>query len=530
MKKHIIILLLLTLSALWPFFKKGFFESHDGEWMVIRFSAFHQTLASGQFPVRFVDRLNNNYGYPVTNFLYPLPFYLAEVPKILGFNFTDSIKIIFASSTIISVVAMFWALQLVFARNAALAGAITYLFIPYRFVDLYVRGSIGENAAFAVAPLILGSIYKIQKGQFKFLPLLALFTAFLILSHNVIAILFIPVLFLIAMVVIKKQRLIVSGYFLLGILVSSFFLIPAIWDIQYVKLSQIKVSEISNHLVNLSQLIVPSWGYGPNPAIPGGMSVQVGVVSSFIFLAACLLRFLGEIKDRVFELSILIFLIVLFLMTQAALPFWQVVPFVDVIQFPWRLLALIVFSSSLLSAYLVNYAKNKILVATLIIVAVVTSTIIYTKPRSFVERGDGFYSTNEDSTTVRDEYLPLWVKEKPQQRDSKKLYVFNGQAEIVSSQIKSANYRATVNSQNDSTIRVNTIYFPGWQVKVNGQKVDIDHSNKFGLIDFKLPRGIHEVIISYTRMPVHLASELISLTSILLTGVLLYRLWQKRNS
>ncbi len=33
---------------------------------------------------KFVDRLNNNYGYPVFNFLYPLPFYLAEIPKIIG--------------------------------------------------------------------------------------------------------------------------------------------------------------------------------------------------------------------------------------------------------------------------------------------------------------------------------------------------------------------------------------------------------------------------------------------------------------
>src|SRR3989344_6542362 len=100
MKKHLILLIFVSLIALWPFFKKGFFESHDGEWMVIRFSAFHQTLAAGQFPVRFVDRLNNNYGFPVTNFLYPLPFYLSEIPKALGFGFVDSVKITFISSTV----------------------------------------------------------------------------------------------------------------------------------------------------------------------------------------------------------------------------------------------------------------------------------------------------------------------------------------------------------------------------------------------------------------------------------------------
>src|SRR3990167_10578406 len=142
-KKYLFIILVLSLLALWPFFKKGYFETHDGDWMIIRLSAFHQTLTAGQFPVRFVDRLNNNFGYPVFNFLYPLPFYFAEIPKLLGFNFQESIKIISVLSTVFSVVAMYWALSQKFSKEASLAGAIIYLFIPYRFVDLYVRGSFG---------------------------------------------------------------------------------------------------------------------------------------------------------------------------------------------------------------------------------------------------------------------------------------------------------------------------------------------------------------------------------------------------
>src|SRR3989344_5162280 len=181
MKNHLIILILLSIIALWPFFRRGYFESHDGEWMVIRFSAFHQTLSSGQFPVRFVDRLNNNYGYPVLNFLYPLPFYFAEIPKVLGFGFVNSIKIIFVVSTVASVVIMFWALTQVFSKEAGFAGAALYLFAPYRFVDLYVRGSIGENLAFAIIPLILGVLFKIAKGSKIFLPILSISVALLIL-------------------------------------------------------------------------------------------------------------------------------------------------------------------------------------------------------------------------------------------------------------------------------------------------------------------------------------------------------------
>src|SRR3990167_387619 len=206
MKKHIVLIIVLSLLALWPFFKKGYFETHDGDWIIIRFSAFHQTLAAGQIPVRFVDRLNNNYGYPVFNFLYPLPFYLAEVPKLLGFGFVDSIKIIFVASTFASAFAMYWALIQIFTKWAAFAGAIVYIFTPYRFVDLYVRGSLGEIVAFIFPPLILGAIFKIAKGQKIFLPITAFLISFLILSHNVIAVIFLPFLLVVSLIIIKKEK------------------------------------------------------------------------------------------------------------------------------------------------------------------------------------------------------------------------------------------------------------------------------------------------------------------------------------
>src|SRR3990167_6292750 len=228
MKKYLILIIFLSLLALWPFFKKGYFETHDGDWFIIRFSAFHQTLAAGQFPVRFVDRLNNNFGYPVFNFLYPLPFYFAEIPKLLGFNFQESIKIISVLSTVFSVVAMYWALSQKFSKEASLAGAIIYLFIPYRFVDLYVRGSFGENVAFLFIPLILGSIFKVTKGNKLFLPILTFFVAGLILSHNVMAMIFVPTLFLVGMVVSKAEKLKIAGAFFVGFLISIFFWFPAL--------------------------------------------------------------------------------------------------------------------------------------------------------------------------------------------------------------------------------------------------------------------------------------------------------------
>ena len=431
MKKYILVLIILSAIALWPFFKNGYFESHDGEWMVIRFSAFHQTLAAGQFPVRFVDRLNNNYGYPVMNFLYPLPFYLAEIPKILGLGYVDSVKTVFILSTVFSTLAMFWAMLTLVSPIASLTASVLYLFVPYRFLDLYVRGSFGESVAFLFVPLVAGSIFKIAKGDKFYLWPLAVFVALLALSHNVIAALFVLFFLIMSYLVAKKEILAIVKSFLLGIAASAFFTVPAIYDLKFVKASQIKVSEIGNHLAGFDRLVVPSWGFGPDPTGPNGLSPQLGLVTITVLLSAAYLFFTKKLKGRVVVYFLAVAALITFLMTGASSPIWQNLPKIDIIQFPWRALSLIVFISAATAALVVDSSKKKFHLAAILTVGAILSTIFYTKPANFVQRDEGFYATNEDTTTARDEYLPLWVGKKPEVRASEKL-ILMGQGKIIS--------------------------------------------------------------------------------------------------
>jgi hypothetical protein len=527
-KKYILALLLLTTIALWPFFKKGFFESHDGEWMVIRFSAFHQTLRSGQFPVRYVERLNNNYGYSVLNFLYPLPFYFSEIPKIIGFNFVDSIKITFVISTLISAIAMYWALTQYFSKTASFTGSVLYLFAPYRFVDLYVRGSIGENMAFAIIPIILGSILKVSKGNKICFPVLSLSVALLIIAHNVIAILFIPIFILIAFIINKKYFLKTTLFIMIGILVSAFFWLPALFDLQFVRLSQLKVSEATDHLVPFTKIIYSKWGYGPFPSQQDGFSAQIGIIPVLIFLITLYLSFIKKQNNLFIKVLVVIFILSVFLISPFSLYVWKSVPFIDIIQFPWRILSLIVFTTAIFSANLIDKV-NKNYFWILITLAAIFSVIIYSKPKNFVKRDEGYYTTNESSTTVKDEYLPLWVKENPTTRAKEKIIV-SPESQIIEKNISQLKYSLTTVSKEESIVQVNTLYFPGFIAKLDGKHVPIDYFNPSGLIQVKLPKGTHKVIINFGRTPVHLASEIVSLLAFAFSGVLLIYEWQKQNS
>src|SRR3989344_2018785 len=183
-KHYFFILFLLLIPSVYSLFLPGFFQSDDGEWMVIRFSAFYQALADGQFPVRFLGRLNFGYGYPVADFLYPGFMYLATPLQILGLGFVNSIKIILLISMVGGAIFTFAWLSKLFDKTSALIGSIFFAYTPYHLFDLYKRGSVGEVLSIGILPFILWQLER----KSVFWTVIGIFL--LILAHNTLAVLF----------------------------------------------------------------------------------------------------------------------------------------------------------------------------------------------------------------------------------------------------------------------------------------------------------------------------------------------------
>lgn len=525
MKKHIAIIIILSLIALWPFFKQGFFETDDGEWMIIRFTAFYRTLKAGQIPVRFTDQLNNNYGYPVMNFLYPGPFYAAVVPKAIGFNYVSSIKLIFIISTIVSSFGMYIALSQLFKPFPSFTGALIYLYTPYRMMDLYIRGSLGECFAFATIPLLFYCILKFAKGKEIFTPLISLATALLITSHNVLAAIFLPILIVIAFILVKKRILKIIASFILGIFIASFFWIPAIYDLKYVRLSVLKVSDPTKHLIDMRD-IISRWWFNDKLMASDRLVPEVGIITVVAIIIGLILLFAKKERSVLLRFILITSVLSVFLTTKYSTYLWQSFQPIQVIQFPWRLISVTVFMTPIIIAFTLNRVKTKFLGVIIILISI-SSTIIYTLRINFIDKKDPYYTANVDSTTVKDEYMPLWVNEKPPKPVKK---IESQTASIENVEIRESFYKAAIRAERDSIINVNTIYFPGWYVKVNGKNTAIDYSNREGIITFKLPSGYHNVIIKYSKTPLHLISESISLIAFFGAISYFYYLWRKQGS
>lgn len=470
--------------------------------MIIRFSAFHQALRAGEFPVRFLSRLNYEYGYPVANFLYPGFMYLAEVPKLLGFGFVNSIKIIFGLSMAGSLVFAYLWLRKFFGKLESFVGALFYLYVPYHLYDIYKRGSVGEVLALAIVPFIFWQIER------KSLFWTSIGIALLILSHNTLAVLFLPVI--IVYFIFRKLSTIYYLLFTvtLGLGVSSFFWLPAIADLQYTVFSQTAVSEWSNYFVNSS---------------------LIGIPIIFVFFLTIILFLTNKIALAKHRLTVLFFIIgilSLFFSVELSKPLWNFLP-VSFIQFPFRFLSLTISCGAFLAAVSLSLlAKNlKIIMAVILLLLLGFSARQFISPSLFFDKRDTFYATNEATTTIKNEYMPKWVKALPSARPNAKVENLNGQEKINTTIISPKQISFDVYLPTPRTIQVNTVYFPGWMAVVNRKRANIDYNNQQGLIRLNLDKGQNNVKVAFEETPIRLAADLISIISF---GALLFAVIKKK--
>ncbi|MDP2649424.1 MAG: hypothetical protein Q8P10_01130 [bacterium] len=499
-KKYLLFaLLLLVIPSVWALFLPGIFESDDGEWMVIRFSAFFQAFADGQFPVRFLGRLNNGFGYPVANFLYPGFMYFGIPIHLAGLNFVNTIKAIFVFSMIGSGIFSYFWLSKLFDKVSSFFGALYFVYAPYHIFDLYKRGSIGELLAIAILPFIL------WQAERKSLFWTTIGISSLILSHNTLAVLFLAVIvlyFLLEILISKDKRDLIYRHgseLFLGLGLSSFFWVPAVFDLQYTVFSQTKVSDWAKYFSDLN---------------------LVGTSTIIIFVTILILFVTKKVKPSKHRLTILLFLIGL-ISIFFALPIssilWKTLP-VSFIQFPFRMLSVVILCSSFLFAFILSLVpfKNKVIIGFLIILLTFLSSKAFLFPKDFSNAPDSIYSTNEATTTVQDEYMPKWVIRKPENHFSEKVKFLGGKGEIQNLIYNSKKISFDQQALIASKVRINTIYYPGWEASLNGNRARIDFSNELGVMDLDLPAGKNKVVFSFKETPLRLAADYISIFSAIL--------------
>ncbi|MEK7092263.1 MAG: 6-pyruvoyl-tetrahydropterin synthase-related protein, partial [Patescibacteria group bacterium] len=518
-------------------FSSGLPLTHDGQDHVVRIANFYKNLQEGNIVPRWAGNLNWGYGHPVLMFLYPLPSYMASLFHFLGASFVDSVKLVFGISFILSGFSMYVWIKSFWSREAAFFASTLYLFAPYRFIDLYVRGAIGEHVAFIFPPLIFYFLLKLSRNP-KWTHIIggSLSLAGFILSHNAITLMFLPIIFLYIFYLIYQSKLKTSFMLntlyliLIGFGLASFFWVPAFFEGKYTLRDIVTKGAYLTRFVNPKDFLYGLWSYGGT----GQFTVQVGIVQWVMVLVSILLLWTKKRKETMLiGGALVLFGLTLFIMTEYSSFLWLMITTLQKFQFPWRFLSVIVFLTALMGGFVVEFlGKNK----KMIVIGLVLITLFVNKDywhaNGFLQKPETFYTGVYDGTTDTGESAPIWSIRFMEKRPDRRAEVISGMAYITELQRSSTSHTYSIVSETKSQIRENTIYFPGWHVFVGNNEVPLEFQDQHnrGVMTFLLSQGEHTVRVVFRDTRLRTIGNYISLGCLVILcaySILRIRLWRR---
>lgn len=163
---------------------------------------------------------------------------------------------------------------------------------------------------------------------------------------------------------------------------------------------------------------------------------------------------------------------------------WQYTLLPKLVQFPWRFLSLTAFAT----AVFVGRLPKKIGVFLTILLVIFSWQFLQLNKTFYPE---SYYTTNDDSTTVKNEYNSKWLTQNITNMPPR---------EVV--------------QLSPTKLRVYKMYFPGLEAYVDGIKTPIDYQTS-GFVELNVSPGPHVVTTHFTETPVRLFADLLTVSGII---------------
>ncbi len=526
-----IFFILTLLIAIKPLFNKDLISGHDIAPHAIWVQLFYNAIKEGQFPVRWINGILPGLSYPQFQFYPPLLYYLTSLFQFFGANYITAIYILIAISVGLGWLGMYLLGRKHFGEYGGIASATLFVFTPYRFSQLYVRGAFGEHLATSLIPFVfLFSDKPILFAIFLTLVLLAHQPTFLIIS--------LPVLIWVVYHWLKTKdnkiitNSLISGIIFLGL--TSFFILPAIFERKFIHWQNLisDYYDFHQHFATPLQLLYSKWSYGISQAGPkDSMSFQIGIINLLVIIATIATSIRLKLQSKISLLIFLFFFAFAFFMsTNLSLPIWERFQILQFSQYPWRFLLLIAFSTSFLVGYVFQFtdkfSKNtRLAILCGFGITAMIFNLNFIKPGTYIPR-DTFKlgsqtlqaaSSNDLTFSLEPGYLPIFTNVVSPKRPETAAALISGEAEINIVKNNIVDKKIVVDARTESTIHLFTNFFPGWTVRTNNRtRVPYTLTEDEGFMDVKLPAGRHELSLKLEKTPVREISEAITLLTLLI--------------
>lgn len=546
-RQFLIVVVTLGLGtglAVQPLFSNPLYT--DGVLHFHRLVQLERAVRHGIIYPRWLPDLGWGFGFPVFNYYAPLSYYLLLPFRWLGFPAQTVILIGLGKALWALSVAMYlWGRDL-FGERAGIVAAFAAVYAPCVLNEVYQRVSL---------PCIWGLVWlaltgwavrrTAAQGGVLFYAVAVLSSAALLLTHNLTALMGIPLLSVYALCLgwlygfHTALRSLLA--FALGAGIASFFWIPMILEGSYVKLYQLYLPPFFNyhiHFLSLKELLAP-----PQPVDPAQANFSVPFSLGWSQVALGLVGWASSGAQRSREARLhswILSLTIIGLSVMAlpiTLPLWDRIPLLRFIQFPWRFVGPATLVLALMAGAGAEYLLGKtrwgipVIVAGMMIFAI---TWLFPLPRPFQadpsppDQIRFEIQTGALGATSAGEYLPKWVHELPNPEMLLPLYEQAAPDYVIprldltslSSKdvVLEASYglteaRLVVESENGFRLRFLWYFFPGWHAWLDGHPVPPVPDGPHGLLALDVPPGRHEVYVIFGDTPIRKCAWLLSIAS-----------------
>lgn len=520
--KLLALVFVISFLAIKPLYSDGNIPVHD-DTHPVRLALLKQAVTSGQLPPIWADQANYQLGYPLFHFYAPIFYYLALLINIFGFSYTHSINLAVISSMFIGIMGILKLTQKS-GKLISILSAVSFTYLPYLAVNIYVRGAYAEFLAICLLPWVFYTWKNLKSNKRSIISTSVITSAFL-LSHNLIPLITLP--FLIIWISLAKLKMpsILKTLTLSG-LIASPYLASILLERNFVQAQALALNtDFLTHFVQPWQLWNSSWGFGgSSPGIIDGMSFKIGKPQITLAALGAIYVFKEKMKFKLFFIFML--LASIFFTIPASKHIWSSIYPLQLVQFPWRFLGLVGFSIAIISGHALNIFKSRItrLFAFIILtLGIVKVNSQYFKPINDFRIYDNMLINDQYIETALapkiPEYVPSWSDDLEQ--DYLSDFVVGDNLIQYSHQAMNNHHEISITNSIESKVTIAKSYYPTWKLHtLEGQVIPISPSDK-GLIDATLTSGTHNLTLRQSNTSVQRLAFAISLATLFISTMVL---------
>ncbi len=533
-----------ALLVVSPFFWLGNASGHD-----FGFHAASWLDVAGQwregivFP-RWTEWANHGFGEPRFIFYPPLSWMLGAA---LGFV---APWIAVPGVFIVIVQTMAGLCSFALARRflsgrAALIGAACYAANPYALLIVYMRSDFAELLACALMPLVvlaavqLGGLVEERRGSLpRAMAFFAVTFAAIWLSNapaGVMASYGTAILFVWAAVGEKSLRPLWrgAGGLALGLGLTSFYLLPAAYEQRWVNIAEALSSGLQpsdNFLytaINDPEHNVFNW-------IASSVAILLLVMTGIAGIAAHRGTAQEEESDetkKVWRVLLLLSAAAAMLMLRPSAIFWEHLPKLRFVQFPWRWMAILAVPYAYFLAAAMGRGRVRWIWGVLVlVVAGGTATFLVQQAwwdsedipvlREAIANDQGFEGTDEYDPSGDDHYNLPEKAPRVQVLPAEESEGIAPKAEIHIERWTAEEKDLRVTSREPLRVGLRLLNYPAWRVEVNRKAVTPQRAETNGRMILPLAPGTQRITARFVRTPDRTLGMAISVLAVLATLML----------